>query len=144
MSRKAGGGQGLKLKGLDKVLKRLDKLPDKVARAILKKGLTSALTPMADAARREAPVDTGQTRAAVKITPARSKKGYIFANVRVGAGDYKGEQFYASFGIYGFERNGILYPPDNWLGRAFDATHEAVRARAVETIGDAVAESLKS
>lgn len=137
-----------KFEGLDKILEQLSKMPEAVTVAVLKEG-ANVLEPMAEAVRREAPVDSGAMRDHVELVKAKRKKDWVFSLVRVGSKKgskvewYKDGEFYPAYIAYGFERRGVLYPPNNYVRRGFDATSDEIQSRAAEVIKAAVEKAWK-
>lgn len=127
-----------KITGLKELDKKLQALPGKVAKKVLRQALRKALKPVKAAVQANAPVLTGQTRAAVRFKAGRRTKNRVTLNVQVGEGDYKGDQFYASFLEFGYERDGVLHPGLHFMERALAATGDAAVKTCVELIAAGV------
>ena len=112
------------IQGLEKTLKSLKKFDAQLQKKILRQAMRAALKPIKATAKADAPVLTGQTRAAIKIKAGKQrKKGCIRLNVVIGEGDYKGDQFYGSFQEYGYHnhKTGKLIPGKHFMKKAFDS-----------------------
>lgn len=105
-TRRAGGASvvgDIEIEGKEELLRFLKTVPTAMAKKIMRKALREGAKPIAERARELAPVDSGLTRSAIKVRAAtKLRRGLLGAIVMVGEGDYKGEQFYASFIEYGY------------------------------------------
>lgn len=101
--RKAGGGFKFASFGGRQVINNLKDLDKKVARQIVRKEVREGLKPVAEAVKARAPVgETGELQKNVKVRAAKGRKrGDIALEVRVGEGDFQGDQYYAAFVEYG-------------------------------------------
>jgi HK97 gp10 family phage protein len=116
------------VKELDRLLKGLE---PRVARKVIRQAMRRALRPVMAAVQRNAPVDTGTLKAAIKLRAARARKrGQIILEVRIGEGDFKGKQFYAAMVEYGTSKQ----PAQGFMRRAFDATGDAAKRQALGAI----------
>ena len=127
--------------GLKETSDALNELPQTVAKRILRKGLRVGAKVVLSVARADAPVgSSGRLRKNIKIRGGRGSNGKIVLNVGVGAKDFTGEAFYASFVLYGHRvgprRLGNarkLVPANNFLERAYDAAKENAVTVTAET-----------
>lgn len=92
----------IKLPDLAPLQKALKALPARLAKKVIRQALRAGAKVIRADAISRAPVDTGMTKKAIKVRVGkRSRKPRIWVNTQVGAGDYKGETFYAAFLEYG-------------------------------------------
>lgn len=101
--RKAGGGFKFGVIGGRALRGALKDLEKKEVRKITRQAVREGLRPVRDAVEARAPVgETGELKQNVKLRVAKGKKrGDIALEVRVGEGDFKGDQYYAAFIEYG-------------------------------------------
>ena len=86
----------------DKQLTRaLKGLEPKVGKKLVKKAMRPAMRIVQAKAKQEAPVLTGATKKAIKVRAAKKSRRSFGIDVRIGKGDYKGDEYYASFVEYG-------------------------------------------
>ena len=122
----------VKIIGLAETKKALAELPAKMEKSVLRRGLRQGANVVLAAARTEAPKLTGATAKNAKVRAGKGGPGKIAFNIGVNAKDFKGDQFYASFILYGWKhgsrklgdkRKSIA--ANNWLARAYDETKDA-------------------
>lgn len=146
MARKAGDGNKLVvITGVKAIDRRMKMLPDRLKKKVIRQAIRKALKPVQVAVKAQAPVASGQTKRAVRIRAVKSKKrDRIALEVKIGAGDYKGDQYYAAFVQYG---HNIARPRGNVIGhvqenpfmsRAFLATAGTARQDAMVEIAKGV------
>ena len=111
-----------KITGIKELDRKLKDLPAKVAKKVLRQALRKGLKPVAAAVKAAAPVESGATKSAVKIKAGKRSTKRITISVTIGAGDYKGDQFYAAFQEFGWSQNGVLHPGKHFMENAFKAT----------------------
>ncbi len=101
--------QTVTLQGAEELKRILSLLPVEMEQTILRDGTKAAMEPMLAAAKAKCPVYQGPPRADVtpgalrdslKISTFKSKRG-VGARVVAGAGDFKGEQYYAMMVEFG-------------------------------------------
>lgn len=127
------------ISGAKELQKKLKGLPEKVANKIIRKALRSGAKIIERQAEINAPVLTGQLKKSIKVKSAkRRKKGEIGVSVITGKGDFKGDQFYASFLEFGFKRgkrelgdDRQKVGPYKFMEPAFEAKKEEA-ARTIE------------
>lgn len=96
----------VKITGAAELQKKLRGLPDKVAKKHIRAALRKGAKIIRDEARRLAPKDTGHLVDSIKVRAAkRMKRGSFGIQVITGAGDFAGDEFYASFYEYGYRKN---------------------------------------
>ena len=88
-------------KELQRILKNI---PKKVAIKAIKKGSKEGAKIIQRRAKSLAPRKTGQTRKAVKARMMKRSRVRVGAIIIVGAGDYKDDEYYASFQEYGWRQ----------------------------------------
>ncbi len=126
------------IKGLDAIVKKLDTLPEQLAKRLVKEGLAEAMEVMRAEVEANAPVgETGNLKAAVVVKP-KTKSGNLYVNVQIGAGDFQGDQFYAAMVEYGTKKQ----PPQGFMRRAFESKGEAVKNLAIEKITKVIDDAL--
>jgi len=135
------------VKEIDRALKELERVQ---ARKIIRRSMRTALKEMQQKAVELAPIGVsrmlrgvqhvaGELRRNIKIRAAKIKRrGEIALAVRIGEGDFKGEQFYGSFPEYGTK----FQAGQHFLLRAFEATKDSVRDRTNELIRQDINETL--
>ena len=140
-----------KITGVKSIERAYRELPKRVASKVVRQALRQALRPMLAAVKQEAPVETGQTKRAAKIRAVKVKKrGTIALEVRIGEGDYKGDQFYAAFVQYGHDiarpRGTVVghVPPNPFMTRAFDRTKDQATREAIRLIAEGVDREVKA
>lgn len=89
-------------KQIARIQRRLSEVPKKLGNKWTKKGLREGAKVVQKEARRGAPKKTGQTRRAIKVKSLRKQKNSIAMDLQIGEGDYKGDQYYASFQEFGW------------------------------------------
>jgi HK97 gp10 family phage protein len=124
----------IKLEGVAELHALLKGMDAKLAKKIYRTALREGAKEIQAEAVRNAPVDTGLTRDAIKVKArkrSRKNKGSVGVLVTVGEGDYKGETFYASFVEFGHFQGSrklgderTFVPPDPFMRRAFDSEKE--------------------
>lgn len=87
--------------GLAALERMLSELPEKVQVKIARASMAAGARVVRDEARRIVPVKTGALKASIRVGTGRSKNGMIFANVRAGGKNRKGDAFYSHFVEFG-------------------------------------------
>jgi HK97 gp10 family phage protein len=140
----------LKITGVKEIDRALATFERVTARKIIRSSMREALKLMQARAKELAPRGVsrmlrGVQHAAgtlmrnIKIRAAKvRRRGEIAISVRIGAGDFKGEQFYGSFPEYGTKEQHAQH----FLLRAFRATRDQVRDRTNELIRAKINETL--
>jgi HK97 gp10 family phage protein len=127
------------ISGLDAIVKKLDTLPEAIAKRLVKEGLADAMEVMKAEVEANAPVGaTGNLKAAVVVKP-KTKQGNVYVNVQIGAGDFQGDQFYAAMVEYGTKNQ----PPQGFMRRAFETKGETVKNLAIEKITKVIDDAIK-
>jgi HK97 gp10 family phage protein len=122
----------LYVQGVAEINKALRQLAPKIQKKVLRQSIRKALKPVKAAVEAEAPIgETGQIKANVKIKSGKRQKDTLRLNVVIGAGDFKGDQFYASFVEYGHHIGSrtlgdarAFYEGNDFMKRAFDRTKD--------------------
>ncbi len=138
------------VKGMDSLLKRLERLGDATR---IRKHFSTALRAGAKIVHaetvRRAPSATGAVKRSLKVRAGKSKKkGGVVMLVQTKKGDYRGDQFYAAFVEYGTDvrtqkKTGRMVGrvvANRFMRDAFDASHD----RAADEIRRTLLESLES
>lgn len=128
----------LKLEGVEDVIKALHEADE-----ALEKELNDLVAEAADIVFREAdarsPVgNTERTRMSIRIETGRSKKGYFFANVVVGARQGETTEtsaFYVTF----YELGTSSQPPRPFMRPALDKSRARIRRHLIEGLKKAIA-----
>jgi HK97 gp10 family phage protein len=119
----------IEVKGLQKLEKKLSKLPEKVAKKVVSKAVRAGAKPMLAQARANAPVKTGLTKKSIKIRTMKAKWAKPGYGVHIGVSDkwFSGEAFYAGMVEFGTVR--MAAQP--FIRPAYDVTKdESVRITA--------------
>lgn len=107
MARRAGGGivGSIHMTGGAELERRLKALPGKIAKKLIRRALRSGAKIILAQAKANAPVDTGALKKSLKVRAAKRRgRGSVGVTVSTAEGDFKGDQFYASFIEYGHKR----------------------------------------
>lgn len=138
---KAGKGRRIVVTGVKDIDRRLKLLTPALQKKVVRQAVRKSLKPVAAAVKAEAPVRTGATKAAVKVRARKSRKrDEIALEVRIGEGDFKGEQFYAAFNQFGTSRQ----PANPFMTRAFQRTAKSARAEAIAAIRAGAIKEIKA
>jgi HK97 gp10 family phage protein len=125
MPRKAGRGKSMVLiTGVSEVDRALKLLPKNVQRKVVRQSMREGVKLLTKAAKRNAPVLSGDLKRAIKTRAGKARRGVIAVETRVGAGDFKGDQFYAAFVEYGTSHA----PPHPFMLPAFVQAGPTARA----------------
>lgn len=90
------------LQGDKELIAAMNALTPALEKKVLRTALRAGGKPILAQAKSNAPFKTGQTRRALKLRAMkRSRKNRVGVIVQTKDGDYKGDQFYASFIEYG-------------------------------------------
>lgn len=132
----------IRISGAEQITKALLEMEKKVARKTVRVAGKKGAEIIKAAAIEEAPVDSGDLIASIKIK-TRIRKGVFTANVQVGEGAFKGDTFYAGFIQYGAPGRNL--EPNPFMDRAFDRKkEEAARVMEKELLKGIEAEVKKS
>lgn len=138
-ARRGSGGFWFSVTGVDQVERAFRKLPKAAAKRVIRKAMRPAMKGVAEKVRELVPVDSGLTRANVKVRAAtRSRKGFGI-NVQIGEGDYKGVTFYAAFIEYGT----VKIPAARFMFRAFIAMGDIARKMCERLLGQLITEEVR-
>lgn len=103
----------MSLSGANELQAWLKDLPARMQKKHLDFALKASAQPVLQAAKAYAPVDTGAVRNSLRIHEMKKKKRGVNAiRVATESGDFTGEQFYAAFLEYGFEKRPVIRLPD--------------------------------
>lgn len=106
----------LQLKGFKEFEKRLQELPKRLAKKLLRRALRSGAKVIQAEVKARTPVVSGAGRRSIKVRAAKGKKkGQVAVAVQTSAGDFKGEQFYMSFLEYGYDKVPVVRGPGGQL-----------------------------
>jgi HK97 gp10 family phage protein len=130
--RTAGKGMRFVITGVKEIDRKLKQLEPRIAKKVVRKSMREALRLVRAAVQSEqksGPFATGATAKAVKIQAGRNRRrGTITVEVRIGVGDYVGDQFYAAFVEFGTKRMEARHK----MEAAFDRTKNQARDTAVK------------
>lgn len=131
----------LTIDGLDEIRRAFKLLPTKVAKKVIRAAIRQSLKPVLATAKDLAPVDTGVLKGNIKLrAAARRRKGSIALEVRVGPGDFKGDQFYAAFIEYGT----VKMPARPFMRPAYEVHKDTAKAEAITLIREGIDRELKA
>lgn len=117
----------INVKGLAQLQAALDSLPAKLERNIMRGALRAGANTLRDAAKANAPADTGALRDSIR-TSTRVRRGVVVARVIAG-GNKKGEPFYAHMVEFGTAAH-IVKGPSVLGGKLFsNIEHPGARAK---------------
>lgn len=105
------------ISGLRPILRKFGKLAPAVQRRVARQAMTGAQEIMANTVKANAPVLTGQTRAAVKVAQGKGRKGKVNVNVTVSKKDFASKTYYAAATEYGTHHQ----HPQHYMKHSFDA-----------------------
>lgn len=133
-----------KITGIKEIDEALKELEPKLQKKVLRQAMRKSLKPVRDAVENQAPIgETGELAENVKIKAGKRKKDTIRLNVQVGAGDFTGDQYYASFVEFGHKVGSRKLgdkrqevPPDDFMKRGFDQTKNEARDTCLQLIKD--------
>ncbi|OJW11211.1 MAG: hypothetical protein BGO49_11130 [Planctomycetales bacterium 71-10] len=100
MPRKAGKGRTVAVLGLGKVDRRLKRLAPDLQARYAAQAMEAGMSLVLQAAKANAPVDTGELRDAIHME-THSDGSRVSVEVKVGEGDFLGDQYYAAMVEYG-------------------------------------------
>lgn len=93
------------LKGANEMILALGNLEQGIAKKYLRQALRAGAKFLQRALVINAPFKSGLTRSAIRVRAGKQKAGSVSMQVQIGAGDFKGDTFYAGFVNYGFWLN---------------------------------------
>lgn len=133
--------------GIEQAGAALKELDAKVQKTIVRRGVRVGCKIWLEAARGEAPVQSGKTKKNIKIRNGKAGQGKFALNVGVNAKDFAGPTFYSSFVLFGHKVGSRRLgdkrkevPANNFLKRAFEEKKEAVMNAATESIAAQIQE----
>ena len=131
----------IQIDGIKEAVGNIDALEKKMRNSIIRKGLRAGGKVWRDAARGEAPSQTGKLKRSIKVRAGTRKKDSISITVGMGAKDYVGNSFYGAFIEYGFHigKRSLgdarkFQPANPFMKRAFDQSNQAASDTAIETM----------
>jgi HK97 gp10 family phage protein len=125
----------IEVSGAQEIIKALDQLAPKAERKVLRQAMRKGLKPLLDAAKAEAPVDSGKLRNSLVIRAAKSRKrGAISLEVRPNEKWWAGDHYYPAQVEVGRPNLDNHMDPDPFLTRAFESTGEASKNVALQAI----------
>jgi HK97 gp10 family phage protein len=127
--------------GITEIRRAFRELPPTLAKKVIRQGMRTALKPVQAAAKALAPKDTGELARYIVVRAARARKrGVIALDVRVGEGDFKGEQFYAAFPEFGTSKQ----PAQHYMERAFLQERNRAKDIAIREISAGIDREVKA
>lgn len=125
----------INIEGIDNLKKLLKSLPNKVKKSLYKKAMKPAMKLIHDAAKANAPVDSGLLKDSIKIK-AFSKKNFVGVDVFT---DATGDTFYGAFQEYGTSK----MAPKGYMRQAVDSQGQAALDLAAERIKHLIEQEAK-
>ena len=125
--------------GAKELAARLSLLPAKLQKSILRPALRKGASLILGPARANAPEKTGAMKRAIKVKSRKSRKGTVAIGVVLGAGFFKGDEFYGAFQEFGWHA-GSRRRSVGWKARKITAGLRA-GSRAARGTGRAAATS---
>jgi HK97 gp10 family phage protein len=137
-------------KQIDQINRRLREVPKKLGDKAVKKGLREGEKVIQKEAKKNAPRKTGQTKKAIKVKALRKRKDSYAVDLQIGKGDYKGDQFYASFQEFGWHAgkrklgdNRKWIEGKHFMERAYQSKSDQAAEVAVNTIVDGLEQAVR-
>lgn len=127
----ANNNKAVAVFGIKEIDNKLKKLVPNLQRKVIRQSMRAGLKLLAAAVKAEAPVDTGHTRANVKVRAVKKKKrGSIELEVRIEANDQT-KRTSAKTGKTAFYPAIVERVHNAFMARAFDSRGEAARQRTL-------------
>lgn len=118
----------VELHGDVELIRKLNSLPGRVQRGAFRTAARKSGKILASEQKRRAPVESGQTKRAIKVRAIKRTRTGVGVTVGTSQKDYTGDQFYAAFVEYGHKQghrrlgaNRVFIPARPFLRPAFDA-----------------------
>lgn len=93
-----------KTRGDKRILKKLAGLPPKIQRKVISKSARTAMRPVLNAAKANAPKKTGRLKKSLRMRALkRSRKGRIGVTVATSAKWFSGDEYYGAFQEFGWK-----------------------------------------
>lgn len=105
--------------------KMLGELAAKEAKKIVRAAARKAVVPVRNAAKRNAPHDTGALEKAIKVRAMKRSRSRFGVRVTIGAGEFQGETFYGGFQEWGWKTPLRHIEGQRFLTRAADEKRRA-------------------
>ena len=115
------------IKQLDDALKSLE---PKLARKYVKTILKHEMTPVLNAARENAPVDTGLLKSSIKMRVSKKSRNSFGIDVRIGEQDWAGQSWYGAAQEYGTSK----MEGKGFLRKAYDEEKDQVKRNAIAAL----------
>src|SRR5690349_414996 len=94
----------VKIHGMDKLLKKLHELPDKLEKKVYRQALRAGLKEILPEVKERAPVDSGLLKSLIRIKAGKRKRGLILLDIAVSIG----KAFYGRMVEYGHKQKGMF------------------------------------
>jgi HK97 gp10 family phage protein len=133
-----------KISGVKEIDDKLQTLGKTIARKVLRHGMRAGAKPVAETARRIAPVKSGLTKQAIKVKAIRKSRKTFGVAVQVGEGNYVGKTFYAAFVEFGHKTgkrgstNRKWVEGQHFMERAYNSTADMAKTIAMSDIKDGI------
>lgn len=142
------------LKGIKGVDKALKKLPDAVAKKVVRKAMRSAMKPVAARVKVLAPKKTGELSREVKVRAGKGRKGSIRIDVRLGNATadnaHSGDQFHGAFQEFGWKpgkrgkaKRTRIVAGKHFVEQAFHETAQQAKTTAETGIREGILDEAK-
>jgi HK97 gp10 family phage protein len=134
----------LELSGFDELIKKINTLSEDLPVASGRKALRDGAKVLQKELLANVPVDSGETKAAIKVRAGKRKKDYIGVLTGLLDGFFNGEVFYAGFNEYGYKTaKGKKIPGKHWAKKSYEATEAAILERISQTLTEEVLKELE-
>lgn len=121
----------VEIKGLEELIKKLNDLPDKLEKKVIRAAVRQGANIIKDKAKRYVPVDKGDLRDSIKVSGARAQKGVIAFRIRPTKNKQKGKSvFYGYFQEFGTSKM-AAHP---FMRPAYDEAGEDVLNKVIDTV----------
>jgi HK97 gp10 family phage protein len=129
----------LKITGVKEIDKALSQLEPKVVKKILRKAMRPAMKPMLKEARANAPVESGQTQRAIRLSAAARSRRSIGLDISIGEKNYVGDQYYGAFIEFGTS----LMEARPFMRPAYDAGKDKAKKDTIDGIRELILKQAK-
>ena len=134
--------------GIEQASEGLTDLDQKVQKSVIRKAVRTGIKIWLEAARGEAPAQSGKMRKNIKIRNGKTGNGKFTLTVGVNEKDFSGPVFYSAFVLFGHKvgsrklgdkRKSV--PANDFIQRAFEASKEDGANVAIEELRRGIQEA---